>query len=100
MIGCPSHDQLARLLREELSGAELSAVQAHVDGCPSCQQSLEALTDSGFRRAASVVNSSTSVAEVARSSSGDGQQTPDDALTPRPEFLERLVAQRPGSDSE
>jgi tetratricopeptide (TPR) repeat protein len=38
--GCPSREQLGRLLAEELDGPEASAVESHVQSCPGCQASL------------------------------------------------------------
>jgi tetratricopeptide (TPR) repeat protein len=37
---CPSREQLGRLLAEELGGAEAEAVEAHVQSCGRCQDSL------------------------------------------------------------
>ncbi len=47
MAVCPSHEQLARLLAEQLTGADLAMVQAHVEGCAGCQAVLEQLTAAG-----------------------------------------------------
>ncbi len=40
-IGCPSPDELGRLLSEELADADRSAVEDHVQTCAACQQQLE-----------------------------------------------------------
>ena len=45
MNTCPTLDRLRRLLAEELTSEEQAAVEAHVDGCAACQQTLERLTD-------------------------------------------------------
>ncbi|HSQ58331.1 MAG TPA: protein kinase, partial [Gemmata sp.] len=41
--GCPSAEDLERLLSEELSDTDLTAVEAHVETCADCQQRLERL---------------------------------------------------------
>src|SRR4051794_8387628 len=44
MIPCPSAAQLRHLLADDLARAERAPLEAHVEGCPSCQDSLERLT--------------------------------------------------------
>ena len=41
--GCPSAEDLERLLSEELSDTDRTAVEAHVETCADCQQRLERL---------------------------------------------------------
>jgi WD40 repeat protein len=55
MSVCPSTDLLQRLLTGQLPDAEEKAVDAHVEACPHCQQTLEDLTtgDVGERFAGS-----------------------------------------------
>jgi hypothetical protein len=42
--GCPTPEQLRRMLEEALSPGESAAVEGHVARCPHCQRALEALT--------------------------------------------------------
>jgi anti-sigma factor RsiW len=44
MNPCPFAPKLKAWLAEQLSAAEALTVEAHVEGCPTCQQSLEKLT--------------------------------------------------------
>lgn len=44
MDHCPTADQLRRFLADELSASEASAVEAHLEECASCQQTLDQLT--------------------------------------------------------
>jgi serine/threonine protein kinase len=44
MNACPSSEQLRQLLAEQLSDADRDGVEAHVEGCPACQATLEELT--------------------------------------------------------
>jgi serine/threonine-protein kinase len=44
MNACPSPEQLSDFLAEALPPAEGAALEAHVEGCPDCQQALERLT--------------------------------------------------------
>ena len=37
---CPTSDQLKSLLDGSLTEPEQTAMQGHVDGCPSCQAAL------------------------------------------------------------
>src|SRR5262245_24728135 len=90
MNSCPSREELRRLLAEELNGTELAAIQRHVNGCPSCQQSLEILS----RPAAEVAAMRRSPVSPRNRFSDTG----DSALTPRQDFLERLMAQGPSAD--
>jgi serine/threonine protein kinase len=91
MRSCPSQEELLQLLAEELDGRECAAIQRHVDGCPSCQQSLEALS----RPAAALDTLRRNPVSSKSGVSGAG----DPALTPRQEFLDRLMAQGPSGDS-
>jgi hypothetical protein len=43
MRRCPPAQALERLLAEGLSGAERGALEAHVEGCPACQEALARL---------------------------------------------------------
>jgi WD40 repeat protein/serine/threonine protein kinase len=45
MIRCPPKERLEGLLEETLDEAERESLSAHVDGCPSCQEALEQLTE-------------------------------------------------------
>jgi hypothetical protein len=45
MDPCPSAEQLLQLLADNLAGPEAEAVEAHVQTCASCQQTLERLTE-------------------------------------------------------
>jgi serine/threonine-protein kinase len=47
MDPCPRHEQLDRLLAEQLADAQRGAVEAHVEVCPACQQALAALAGPG-----------------------------------------------------
>ncbi len=42
---CPPADLLGRLLTDELSEAELEAIEAHLDGCERCQETLDSLAN-------------------------------------------------------
>jgi hypothetical protein len=44
MNGCPAREQLARLLAEQLGGAEARQIEAHVQTCARGQEALAALT--------------------------------------------------------
>src|SRR5262245_48837325 len=41
---CPAGETLTRMLADALPGDEQRALEAHVEGCPRCQQLLEELT--------------------------------------------------------
>jgi tRNA A-37 threonylcarbamoyl transferase component Bud32 len=73
--GCPSPDQLERLLGEELADADRTAVESHVETCTACQERLE-------RLAASTVPPATPATDSARG----GAPGPE----PGEDFLERL----------
>jgi WD40 repeat protein len=45
MTRCPSDEQLARLLAEQLGPPEQAALARHVEGCASCRDKLDRLTD-------------------------------------------------------
>jgi WD40 repeat protein len=45
MTGCPSREQLRQLLAEQLGAREAAALEAHVEGCAVCQESLARLSD-------------------------------------------------------
>ncbi len=45
MNPCPSVEDLRRLLAETLPQQERTPLEAHVEGCPPCQQTLEKLTE-------------------------------------------------------
>ena len=45
MTGCPSREQLRQLLAQQLAAAEGAALEAHVEGCAACQDSLARLSD-------------------------------------------------------
>src|SRR5262245_25329510 len=48
MNPCPGPERLRALLADQLSASEAEAVETHLEGCPSCQQTLErALADAG-----------------------------------------------------
>jgi serine/threonine protein kinase/regulation of enolase protein 1 (concanavalin A-like superfamily) len=44
---CPGPDELRQLLDDELPAEAQRAVQAHLEGCPLCQQALERLAAAG-----------------------------------------------------
>jgi WD40 repeat protein len=44
---CPSPDRLRQLLADQLGGAERASLEAHIEGCLACQESLATLTDEG-----------------------------------------------------
>jgi serine/threonine protein kinase/Tfp pilus assembly protein PilF len=48
MISCPTSQQLALFLAEELPGPEHDYVETHLETCPSCQDILERLTAERF----------------------------------------------------
>src|SRR5262245_5424737 len=50
MRHCPSAEQLQALLADRLAGPEAEAVEAHVESCPACQQTLEQLTGNADAR--------------------------------------------------
>ncbi len=41
----PSRDRLEQFLADQVNEAEAAALEAHVEGCATCQQTLEQLTD-------------------------------------------------------
>ena len=45
MSRCPSPDELRLLLSDQLARREAEAVEAHVQACASCQETLERLTE-------------------------------------------------------
>jgi hypothetical protein len=45
MRGCPSRDRLRQLLAEQLRDAERADVEAHIEGCAACQDSLARLSE-------------------------------------------------------
>jgi serine/threonine-protein kinase len=45
MNPCPPPERLRALLADALSAGEAGSVEAHVEGCATCQQALERLTD-------------------------------------------------------
>ena len=45
MSHCPDRDRLERLLDHRLVDTELDEMEQHVEGCATCQQTLEELTD-------------------------------------------------------
>src|SRR5262245_44496169 len=45
MTECPPRERLEGLLEEVLEEAERESLSAHVDGCPTCQEALERLTE-------------------------------------------------------
>jgi hypothetical protein len=45
MSGCPSRDQLRQLLAEQLGNAERATLEAHIEGCAACQDSLARPSD-------------------------------------------------------
>jgi eukaryotic-like serine/threonine-protein kinase len=47
MNDCPAREQLALLLAEGLSGPDAERVEAHVEGCARCQETLGALSGGG-----------------------------------------------------
>jgi hypothetical protein len=40
MNRCPTREQLARVLAEQLAGSEAEPVEAHLESCRSCQEVL------------------------------------------------------------
>src|SRR5260370_6469793 len=51
---CPSSQQLAWLLAEDLTDWECAAMEAHVEACLTCQQTLETLTTASLSPSAPV----------------------------------------------
>ena len=45
MKHCPDRDLLERLVNNDLVDTELDELDRHVRACPSCQHTLEELTD-------------------------------------------------------
>jgi WD40 repeat protein/serine/threonine protein kinase/Tfp pilus assembly protein PilF len=78
MNACPSHDELAALLAEELDGAVSAVLENHVETCPSCQRTLARLTQ------VPVYNGSDASVQAPR-------PIPEGLA---PEFLERLKKSR------
>jgi hypothetical protein len=50
MTRCPSFELLQEWLADRLGGIEAEAVEAHLEACPACQQSLERLTGGASAR--------------------------------------------------
>src|SRR5262245_3520317 len=78
---CPPPDELSRLLAEQLSGPERDAIEAHVEGCSTCQDWLAGQV--GTPPALSAARASVS----------------PECMPPEPgaEFLDRLKRLPPGS---
>src|SRR5262245_63667987 len=43
MLHCPRAELVARLLSDEVGGAERTALEDHVEVCPACQRALDQL---------------------------------------------------------
>src|SRR4051812_85039 len=71
MKPCPSAQELEQLLDEELSDAQQEALAKHVGSCPSCQTTLERLTE--------VADSLPSVTRTAGNDRGNGTAEIPDA---------------------
>src|SRR5262249_48636451 len=97
MKSCPSREELRRLLAEELTEPEFAAMQRHVDGCPSCQDSLETLTGAPAELAALRRNPASPRNLV--SGAGKSANSGDSALAPRQDFLKRLMAHGPSAEA-
>ena len=70
MKPCPSAQELEQLLDEELEDAQQEALAKHVGSCPSCQTTLERLTE--------VADSLPSVARSGGNDHGKGEaEIPD-----------------------
>jgi tetratricopeptide (TPR) repeat protein len=54
MTRCPSSDRLQQLLADQLAGPEAEAVEAHVETCARCQQTLERLTSARHEQSGEV----------------------------------------------
>ncbi len=82
MPGCPSPDQLRRLLADALDGPDATTVEAHVNACDSCQAVLERLmADAATREGPEPGSPTESVHEKEA----------------REEFLRRLEAEPPAA---
>jgi WD40 repeat protein len=57
MPSCPPADTLSRFLLDALSGDEPAAVEAHVEGCRPCQETLRRLARLAAQPAAEMMNS-------------------------------------------
>jgi predicted DNA-binding transcriptional regulator AlpA len=89
---CPGEEQLRRLLAEALDGAEFTALERHIEGCPTCQRRLEQLAgDVGL---VLVEPSALTSAEVGGEAELQAEAAPDDA------FLRRVKDARPCGGSE
>jgi serine/threonine protein kinase/WD40 repeat protein len=86
MLPCPTAEQLAHLLAEELAEPERKCVEGHVETCLACQEILERMTAVGLD-AADKVSPSKVVGEtsVRRSQAGEAA------------LLERVIAAPPDS---
>ncbi len=94
MKSCPSQEQLQRLLNEELSDQEWSALESHVQQCPACQQTLHRLTEDPLVRPAASPSRRTRL-DTPTALFGSGARPPDCDLSflqppSRPESLGRL----------
>jgi serine/threonine protein kinase len=72
MSGCPSREQLALLLAEQLGTSEAGPVEAHVQTCGRCQDTLAALSAADFQQPPSATG------------------RPTARFEPSPDFLRRL----------
>ena len=97
MRDCPAPERLERLLREELGDAERSCIEAHVEECAACQETLHdlALNTPGpappHLRAAL---SESIPAETAAEAETFIERLRQQAVTPGPDGRPRAVADR------
>src|SRR5207302_9580384 len=88
---CPSSQQLAQLLAEDLTGGACAAMEAHVEGCLTCQQILEALT-------AAALSPSAPVRSQPASDQHDLTVDKEPRRRAEQEFLSRLMARGPTAE--
>jgi WD40 repeat protein/serine/threonine protein kinase len=72
--GCPSREELALLLAEQLSEAEIIRIEDHLEACTLCQKVLAELTDR----------------DPAEREGQSPSRPMESALEPSPEFMHRL----------
>ncbi len=84
MSPCPAEPQLQCLLDGALPPGDGSALQAHVDHCPHCQDTLERLTDDPWLRAAAPAGASGRPALLDLRAPSDEPGTVEDTLRSGP----------------
>ena len=73
IVGCPDRDQLKLLLSGELQGDVFSSLEAHIETCQACQETLAVLSDGAETGPARPAASKAATCTLSRS--------PNDAFT-------------------